>query len=343
MSNFAQISPKERSIYLNEAAARKGVSPVIVEKDFWVVWILSRLFALPDLCGHLVFKGGTSLSKVFSAISRFSEDIDLSVNPYFCGVTEDYLNNAPNPSQTRKRMRELEAACIERVQRQILPLLNSDIEGVLGKAVEGNCWVDFEVDTTTKSPVGLFKYPPAIKDDIGYISKIVKLEFGSLTNQIPNDKHSITAMVADLVPGRFEDFNAKVIALEIERTFWEKATILHAEYHQPENKPIKDLSSRHYSDFATLWKHECAQVAKTRLDILQQVVFHKDKFFSTQTTRYDLAVPGTLKLAPPDFRIKELLEDYAKMRPMFLGDPPSFDDIVSTVREAEEELNRRPE
>ncbi len=116
MSSFAQLSPTERSIYFNEAAARKGVSAVVVEKDFWVVWILSRLFALPDLCDQLVFKGGTSLSKVFNAINRFSEDVDLSVNPSFCGFTEDYLNDAPSSNQTQKRMKQLEAACIERVR-----------------------------------------------------------------------------------------------------------------------------------------------------------------------------------------------------------------------------------
>jgi hypothetical protein len=200
--------------------------------------------------------------------------------------------------------------------------------------------VDFRVDTETKSPVGLFKYPPAIEGEIVYISKIVKLEFGSLTNQIPNDKHSILAMVAILAPGQFDDFSAEVIALEIERTFWEKATILHAEYHQPEDKTIKDRFSRHFSDFAALWQHPYGQVAKTRLDLLREVVSFKSKFFSTRTTRYDLAVPGTLRLVPPDFRITELSEDYAKMQPMFLTDPPSFDDIMKTVQEAEEEINR---
>jgi hypothetical protein len=340
MSSFAQLSPTERLIYFNEAAANKGVSPVIVEKDFWVVWILSRLFALPDLCNRLVFKGGTSLSKVFSAINRFSEDVDLSVNPSFCGFTEDYLNNAPSSNQTQKRMKELQAACSERVQRQILPMLNSDIEGALGKTVEGGCWVDFRVDTETKSPVGLFKYPPAIEGEIVYISKIVKLEFGSLTNQIPNDKHSISAMVADLVPGQFDDFSAEVIALEFERTFWEKATILHAEYHQPEDKLIKDRFSRHFSDFAALWKHPYGQVAKTRFDLLREVVSFKSRFFPSKTANYGSAVPGTLRLAPPDFRMEELREDYKKMLPMFLTDPPSFDNIMKTMKEAEEDLNR---
>jgi hypothetical protein len=147
-------------------------------------------------------------------------------------------------------------------------------------------------------------------------------------------------MVADLAPGQFDDFSAKVKALEIERTFWEKATILHAEYHRSADKQMKDRLARHYSDFAALWQHPRGQAAKTQLELLQQVVSHKDRYFSSGTASYETAVPGMLRLAPPDSHMAELSEDYAKMLPMFLVKPPSFGDVMKTVREAEEDLNR---
>jgi len=81
MASFATLPPAERALIVNQVAGRLGVGPVIVEKDFWVCWALGRLFAAPEVAPHVVFKGGTSLSKVHAAIQRFSEDIDLAVSP----------------------------------------------------------------------------------------------------------------------------------------------------------------------------------------------------------------------------------------------------------------------
>ena len=103
MKPFATLAPAERALVINEAAGRLGLVPLIVEKDFWVCWTLARIFETPALVPHLVFKGGTSLSKVFGAIQRFSEDIDLAVSAQALGFTAAELDEAPSASQRRKR------------------------------------------------------------------------------------------------------------------------------------------------------------------------------------------------------------------------------------------------
>ncbi len=185
-----------------------------------------------------------------------------------------------------------------------------------------------------------FDYPGALPRGVSYIFRSVKLEFGSLADQRPTGRHTIRAMVEDFVPGVFSDIGAEVVALEIERTFWEKATILHAEYHRPADKPQPDRYSRHYADFAALWRHDNARhAAMRRLDLLERVRMHKAKFFASGWAHYDTAVPGSLRLLPPDSRVDELRRDYAAMLPMFLDEPRSFDEVLAILREAEQTIH----
>lgn len=340
MSRFSTLPQKERALYIGELAARRGISTVIVEKDFWVVWTLGHLFALPSLQDQLVFKGGTSLSKVFGAIDRFSEDIDLSISPALVGFDEIELDEAPSTSQRQKRMVRLESKSIEIVKDQMVPLLEMRFQAELGKAAAGNGWLIFQIDEASHSPVVLFQYPQAVSATIRYIPKVVKIEFGSLTDQRPVGVRRITPLVAELGMDLFEDFSVEVVALEMERTFWEKATILHAEYHRPKEKPMRDRFSRHYSDFAALWQYPGRNQSQINLDLLKRVVLHKSRFFASSWAKYELAKQGTLRLFPPDYRIAELKADYEKMSDMFLSPPPPFDSILATVREAEAAINK---
>ena len=114
--DFFKRPVSEQALFIRETAARRGLLPVMVEKDFWVTWTLAVLFAHPEFGPQLVFKGGTSLSKVFGVIERFSEDIDLSVSPAFLGISEESLEQVTSRNKRTERMQVLEAACIERVQ-----------------------------------------------------------------------------------------------------------------------------------------------------------------------------------------------------------------------------------
>ncbi len=339
MKSFAALPVEERALYWRNYSDRKGVPGFIVEKDFWVCWLLGLVFATPELGSECVFKGGTSLSKVFSAIDRFSEDIDLGLTPASLGWNETDLDDAPSASQRQKRAKQLQDDCAAAVNSRFMPELEAVVTSLLGPCPGTGRWLAFEVDATSQSPVLLFPYPRAVPPG-SYIAPLVKMEFGSLTDQRPTGTHVIKPFVAELAPDAFDDFHAEVVALEIERTFWEKATILHAEYHRPAAQALRDRLARHYADFAALWKHPQGRAAAARLDLLDRVRIHKSRFFSSSWAHYETAVPGTLRIVPPDVRLAELRRDYAAMEPMFLSLAPNFDAVLATLCEAENTINR---
>jgi hypothetical protein len=145
-------------------------------------------------------------------------------------------------------------------------------------------------------------------------------------------------MLAKALPG-MGDERDEVVAMEVERTFWEKATILHAEYHRPADQAVGERFSRHYSDLAALWKQPAGAASLAQLDLLERVARFKSRFFPSSWANYAQAKPGSLRLVPPSHRKSELAQDYAKMGPMFLAPPPTFEEVVETLREAEARIN----
>jgi Nucleotidyl transferase AbiEii toxin, Type IV TA system len=181
MKPFATLPAAERALIINEAAGRLGLVPLIVEKDFWVCWTLARIFEVEAVAAHVVFKGGTSLSKVFGAIQRFSEDIDLAVSPQALGFAAAELDEAPSANQRRKRVQALEAECERCVAERFRPALEAAIAARLGTPQHADGWLRYEIDALAGTPNLLFTYPTALAQAGGYIAKQVKLEFGALT------------------------------------------------------------------------------------------------------------------------------------------------------------------
>lgn len=330
---FLALPEAERRLYIEQAAIRRSLSPVILEKDFWVCWLLGILFD-SEFAGSLVFKGGTSLSKVFGVIDRFSEDIDLSLSPDFLKLPEAGTSR----NQANKWMTRAETACGIAVQNQIAPALEAAVAGILGK--HSRAWFEFLTDPGTNSPVLLFHYPSSQPGGFEYLKRAVKLEFGSLTDQQPVGRHPVRPWVAEVLPVAFPDWKCEVVALEVERSFWEKATILHSEYHRPTDRPAPDRFSRHYADTAALAKHPAAGKAVDLHELRSRVVQWKSQFFGSSWANYDQAKPGTFRLVPPPERQPALKRDYQAMRDMYLSEPASFDDILATLAEAEARINQ---
>ncbi len=331
--SFLTLPTDERRLYIDQAAIRRNVSPVVLEKDFWVCWLLGLLFG-SEFASSLVFKGGTSLSKVFGVIERFSEDIDLSLSPEFLNLPE--VGTSRN--QANKWMTKAEAACAKAVKTQIATALEAAAAAVLGKRDGG--WFEFLTDANTNSPVLLFHYPSSQPAGFEYLKRAVKLEFGSLTDQQPVGRHSVRPWVADVIPVAFPDWQCEVVVLEVERSFWEKATILHTEYHRPADKPMPDRFSRHYADTAALAGHPTASGAINQHDLQNRVVAWKGQFFGSSWANYDLAKPGTFRLVPPAVRLPALRRDYQSMRDMYLSEPAAFDDVLATLADLERRINQ---
>jgi hypothetical protein len=332
--SFLALPAEERRLYIEQAAVRRNVSPVIMEKDFWVCWLLGILFK-SEFAGQLVFKGGTSLSKVFGIIERLSEDLDLSLSPEFLKLPDAGTSR----NRASKWMKKAEAACGDAVQNLIKPTMEAAVSGALGKSEQG--WFEFLKDATTNSPVLLFHYPSSQPAGFDYLKRSVKLEFGSLTDQQPIGRHPIKPWIADVLPHAFPEWQCDVVALELERSFWEKVTILHTEYHRPAEKPMPDRFSRHYADTAALARHPTAGRAIDQHDLRDRVVAWKGQFFGSSWANYDQAKPGTFRLVPPPERLPALKRDYQAMRGMYLSDPASFDDILAALAALEQRINAK--
>lgn len=332
---FLAMPPEEQGLYFQQAGAQRDLSPVLIEKDFWVSWLLGILFR-SEFAESLVFKGGTSLSKVFNAIDRFSEDIDLSLSPEFLKLPAA----GGTRTQANRWMSRAEEECTRAVERQIGPALEAAVASQLES--RSMPWFEFLTDSATNSPVLLFHYPTTQPIGLDYLRRSVKLEFGSLTEQQPVGRHPIHPLIARIYPDAFADWNCDVVALELERTFWEKATILHAEYHRPPDRPTPDRFSRHYADTAALAELPVAGAAIAQDELRDSVVAWKSRFFGSGWANYDLAKPGSFRLVPPANRQRALRSDYEAMKDMYLSDPLSFDTVLNTLADLESRINQRP-
>lgn len=233
----------------------------------------------------------------------------------------------------------MQAQCGERTRSTVAPRLEAAITAQLGTRPEGGAWLGYEDDPVGRSPVLWFHYPSAQATGFAYLRRAVKLELGSLTDQQPTGQRPVRPWVADEFPAAFADWDCVLTALELPRSFWEKATILHAEHHRPAELPLPDRYARHYADTARLLQHPQADAMLADRALCARVVIWKSRVFARQWARYDLAQPGSFRLVPPPSRTTELARDYAEMRPMFLTEPPSFDTVLSQLAAAERRLN----
>jgi len=336
---FAQLSGEDRGLAVANAAVSLGMEAVIVEKDFWVSWLLGLLFSLPALAPHLVFKGGTSLSKVFGVIDRFSEDIDLCLMPEFVGADAKGFDALASRGKRDAAVLEMQRLCAEKTRNELMPSLEHAIAQVLGETPAG-AWLHYELDTDAKSPIVYFRYPVTQRSGFEYLQREVKLELGTLTDQQPTGRYPVRPLIAPVYPQLFEQWNAQVTALELQRTFWEKATILHSEFHRPTDQPTPRRYARHYFDMARLLAH--ADAARFLADAQQcaRVVDWKSRVFARGWARYDLARPGSFRLVPPAPRQSALAQDYAQMRSMFMSEPPPFAELMERLAQAESALNK---
>lgn len=313
-----------------------GVGSVILEKDFWVCWAIKELFALPDIGKYLIFKGGTSLSKVYHVINRFSEDIDISIDRGFLGFGgDDEPEAAVSNKERQRRVGALMTACQQKIVAELLPALNGAIQTKMGDDLFWHLQLD-ESDPDRQTL--LFHYPSSLPDrESGYIRRSVKIEMGARADHWPYEIREVSSYVAEQFPEGFKEPICHVKVLAAERTFWEKATILHAEYHRPFDKAAPERLSRHYYDFDALIQKGIAERAGP--DILKRVVEHKSIFFRSGWAKYGEAVPGSLKIVPPEIRMKALRSDYIRMQEMFFGKVTEFNGIIERLTKWEDAFN----
>ncbi|MDZ7751785.1 MAG: nucleotidyl transferase AbiEii/AbiGii toxin family protein [Gammaproteobacteria bacterium] len=324
MDRVARLSPGERRDLFSETAAVKGTTPAVVEKDFWVTWVLGRIFQAPQLAPLLMFKGGTSLSKVYGLIERFSEDIDLILD---WRVLE---GEDPLAERSKTKQDSLNKAIDEQAEtyiaRELLALIAMALDGVCHCGVDG---ADGHVINV--------RYPAAF--NAGYLRPEVRLEIGPLASWLPNEERTISSYAAEAFPNVFERSSCAVRVIKAERTFWEKATILHHEAHRPEDRPQPPRYSRHYYDLARMARSPAKDAALADLELLANVVEFKQRFYPRGWARYDLAAPGTMRLVPEGHVLAAIEADYRSMATMIFGEQPKIGEVLTAIQGLQDEIN----
>jgi len=338
LNSIARMQANARAELFAETADHKGLADAIVEKDFWVCWVLKQLFSIASLSGRLLFKGGTSLSKIFHAINRFSEDIDLAVDYAALGFTGERDPRREDISKTKRNaiLAGMMVECQRYIGGEFLGALNTRCQEILGT---DEAW---SLEVSKQDPnVVQFRYPTASAKGLDYLNPQVVLELGTHAEFVPHDNFTIRSFAAEEFPNVVGDGDVAVVALLAKRTFWEKATLLHAEYYRPPEKPLPDRYSRHYYDVAMMAQGPIRSEALSDTALLAQVVRHKETFYPSGWAHYELAVPGSFRLMPREERLTALERDYRNMGVMIFGEPPAFDSIMETLAALERDMNRQ--
>jgi hypothetical protein len=340
MDGIAQAPREERAELFRRSAPalRPARPPAIMEKDFWVCWTLHRIYDVLQFRPQMIFKGGTSLSKAYDAIARFLEDVDLSLSRRDLGFADDRDPEEPGISrkESGRRIGDLVAACRKVIRDRLLPELRADFTSVLGDLD----W-NLELDATDLQTV-IFTYPRSdMKSRLPeHIRPAIRLEMGARSDDWPAEDREVRPYAAEVFPQAFKvAASCRAHVLNARRTFWEKATLLHAEFHRPTDKPAAQGISRHYYDLYQLSHHDIGRQALNHRDLLDRVVEHKRLFFASAWAHYETATAANFHLVPPEERMPLLRTDYARMREMVFGEAPAWEWIVQGLRELEDRIN----
>lgn len=336
MNRFLTLPADERRRLCEEAENRLGLEASSIEKDFWVCWTLRELFALPEIGEHLTFKGGTSLSKGWRLIERFSEDIDVVVERDYLGFGGE---RAPEQAgSNRERERRLDA---------VLQACAALVGGALRQALEERCrlalaalpgWDLVEDPEDEDRQTLLFSYPSVLPAH-AYLRPVVRIELGARSDTEPSLNPTLRPYLAEAFPDELTDSVFSLRAVAPERTFWEKAMLLHEETYRAGDGPKARLA-RHYYDLWCLIRAGVAQRALEDAELFARVATHRSVFFRRSREAQKSLRPGSLRLLPAADRRTAWAEDYEAMREsMFFGEAPGFNEVLLVVGDFELRFN----
>lgn len=327
MYQLAKQSIEARREFFTNTATRMRSRDALVEKDFWICFLLELLFHQSSHASHLCLKGGTSLSKGYGAIGRFSEDIDLILDWRVLG----YSGTEPMEHWSNTKQAAFDDEMNEKTGIYLAGTFMPDLDRLVRQYVVEP--VDFFIKDDLQTVH--FDYPSIFQDP--YVIQEIRLEMGPLAAWTPVKEIPIRPYVADYYPKSFSKPETSIRMVEARRTFWEKATILHREANRLDG-PVPARYSRHYYDVCMLAKTTVKQEAFEDLGLLSEVAEFKSKFYHCSWARYDEATPDKIKLVPPQRNIPVLRKDYELMQMMISGAPVPFDEIMEGLRSLEDEL-----
>ncbi len=327
------------------AAGGSVFPPAVLEKDLWVVWTLQALYDDPEFGGALGFNGGTSLSKAYGVITRFSEDVDLTVDYRTFGDAVDPL---AEPSISRSQLK----AFRERIESMHLPtFLHGRVLPRLAAAaretLDDHRRPAIEIDEADGNKVHV-RYPSVLERG-AYLRESVLLEFGGRLTIEPTEVRPIRTYLVDDLPGlagAYEFPSATPTVVHGARTFWEKVTAIHAFLTRKDASlrfARSERLSRHWYDLHALRGHDLGLAALANPELRDAVIRLKGLHFAAPGVDYDRCRTGAARLVPDGELLAGLRRDYEDMivQGMFRVDdpPPSFAELIAGIRALEDEVN----
>jgi len=333
IKEFLSLELEEQQSALSYVAIQKGLPLIVVEKDLWVTILLHILFGKNGSEG-ILFKGGTSLSKGFDLIDRFSEDIDVT---YSIDTLKQHYGNFENPwnyfedsiKWSNKKL-ERELLNLKNIGQKytdeiLLPLVQDALKKITN--------LDFKV--VSKDEMTLYIHYPKLLGDSeygsSYVQPVIKVEAGVRSARVPTITRRIDSFFEQILE-KSDPIDVEI--LRPDRTFWEKATILHAENSR--NEPLRiekrNHMSRHIYDLVKLYNSEYGKMAIENLELLYDVVNHKSTFYKDNRADYKNATPKNIKIVPTSELNRSFKIDYEDMaRSMIIGNPPTYKELVETL------------
>ena len=329
MNKFFNIPDTEKLLIFQEISNKTGMPSYAVEKDWWVVQTLALVFEL-EIGKHLVFKGGTSLSKAWNLIHRFSEDIDLAVDRGFFGFKKEL---------SKKERTNLRKTSSTYIQDVLKPQLEKKFKN------NGFTQIDIKLTKATSSDQDLRIieiYYPNITETTSYIKPRILLEIGSRSLREPFTIRSFSSLVdMNFSDASFYSKPIQIPTVNPERTFLEKLFLLHEEFHRPKERIRTDRLSRHLYDIYQLIESEFAEKAITNQELYTTLVKHRYAFTKVGFIDYNLLQPQTLNPLPPKELDNSWKKDYQTMQEqMIYGNSPSYQVMINKIKDFITRLNQ---
>ncbi|MFV0500926.1 MAG: nucleotidyl transferase AbiEii/AbiGii toxin family protein [Bacteroidales bacterium] len=330
---FLQLPDKEKIELINQMHNETNLPQVIIEKDLWVTAVLRALFELP-YADNISFKGGTSLSKCWNLIERFSEDVDIAINREYFGFTGDSFTIRQISKELRKK------TC-----KFIRETLQFDLhKSMLNNGIPHNLFsVSMDITPiTTVDPERVFVEYQSVFVTDKYIKNTVILEVSGRSMKEPIEKIRIESFIDKYFSNAaFSQQPFEIIVVVPERTFWEKVCLLHEEFSKSTDNIRVERMSRHLYDLARMMNSSVRINALTNQDLFNSIVSHRSMFIPISGFNYDTLTSKSINIIPPENLIDSWEKDYNKMQTMIYGENIlSFKEIIGQLVLLNEEINK---
>lgn len=315
---------------LGLASSRSGLPAGALEKDWWVTLALNAIFQTPWAAG-LVFKGGTSLSKSWGLIDRFSEDIDLVLDRAILGYTED-LSKSKIKALRRDSCAFISGEFLEKLEQQLLAMgISAELFSLTVK----------ETTEHDRDPQVLVLNYASVLDRDPYLREAVLIEIGARSLREPAQQREIGSLIGQtLQNNEVVGLPFSILTVTPARTFLEKIFLLHEEFSKTEVKVKSERMSRHLYDIERIMRTEYADQALADKDLYQGIITHREKFNALRGLDYSRHQPATIRFLPPKALFKDWEADYKAMREsMFYGESLSFFELITRLEELQKRIN----